>query len=329
MKKDNKSLQRPFRFGIICEEMTNREAWTTKVRRVEELGYATLLLRDHFVAGPFGDQLAPISALMAAALLTSTLRIGSMVFDNDYRHPVMLGKEVATLDMLSGGRFEFGLGAGWMNSEYEQAGLPFDTPGTRITRLEEALHIFKGLFAAEPLTFAGKYYTITNIDGFPKPLQRPHPPILLGAGGRRMLALAAREADIVGIMAGPLNAGEPSVNDPAAYAPASFAQKIALLQDVAGERFAQLELSVIIRPVFTQDRRQGARQVAQMRGWSDVSIEEILQMPTIFIGTVEQIAEQMFERREQYSLSYYMFADQMMETVAPLISYVGELERRG
>ncbi len=143
-------MQRPFRFGVLCEEMGTREAWIAKVRRVEELGYTTVLLRDHFLPGPFGDQFAPLSALMVAAMMTSTLRIGSMVFDNDYRHPVVLGKEVATLDVLSGGRFEFGLGAGWMGSEYEQAGLPFDPPGTRIDRFEEALQIFKGLFADEP-----------------------------------------------------------------------------------------------------------------------------------------------------------------------------------
>lgn len=315
-------MQRPFRFGIVCEEMTDREAWIAKARRVEELGYATLLLRDHFVAGPFGDQLAPIAGLMAAAMVTSTLRVGSMVFDNDYRHPVILGKEAATLDMLSGGRFEFGLGAGWMNSEYEQAGLAFDTPGTRIRRLEEALHIFKGLFVDGPLTFAGKHYDITAIDGFPKPVQRPHPPILLGAGGRRMLALAAREADIVGILAGPLNAGEPTVNDSAAFSPASFAQKITLLQEEAGERFAQLELSIITAPVFTHDRRQGAEQVAQERGWSGVSVEEILEMPAIFIGTVEQIAEQMLERRKTFGISYYMFADQFMEAAFPLIESI-------
>ena len=235
-------MQRPFRFGIVCEEMTDREAWIAKARRVEELGYATLLLRDHFVAGPFGDQLAPIAGLMAAAMVTNTLRIGSMVFDNDYRHPVILGKEAATLDTLS--------------------------------------------------------------------------------GGRRMLALAAREADIVGILAGPLNAGEPTVNEPAAYSPESFAQKITLLQEAVGERFAQLELSIITAPVFTHDRRRGAEQVAQKRCWSGASVEEILEMPTIFIGTVEQIAEQMLERREKFGISYYMFADQIMETAAPLIKYV-------
>jgi probable F420-dependent oxidoreductase len=312
-------MQRPFRFGVLCEEMGTREAWMAKVRRVEELGYATLLLRDHFMPGPFGDQFAPLSALMAAAMMTSKLRIGSMVFDNDYRHPVVLGKEVATLDVLSGGRFEFGVGAGWMGSEYEQAGLPFDPPGTRIDRFEEALQIFKGLFTGEPLAFAGKHYMIKGIHGFPRPLQQPHPPILIGAGGRRMLAIAAREADIVGIMPGPLNAGVPVENDPAAYSAQRLSQKIAWLREAAGERFMQLELSVITSPVFTHNRRQGAEQVAQTRGWSGVSVKEILEMPTIFIGTVEQIAEQMLERREHFGVSYYMTLDRLMEASAPLL----------
>jgi probable F420-dependent oxidoreductase len=312
-------MQRPFRFGVICEKMGTREAWSEKVRRIEELGYATLLLRDHFMPGSFGDQFAPISALMAAAMMTNTLRVGSMVFDNDYRHPVILGKEAATLDVLSGGRFEFGLGAGWMVSEYEQAGLTFDPSATRVDRFEEALRIFKGLFAEEPLTFAGKHYSITGISGFPKPLQRPHPPILIGAGGRRMLAIAAREADIVGIMAGPLTAGEPTVNDPAAYSAQSYARKIALLRQTAGERFSQLELSVITNPVFTDNRRAGAERTAQRRGWDGTPVEEILEMPSIFIGTVEQVAEQMLERRERFGISYYMTSDSMMEAFAPLV----------
>ncbi|HLW02274.1 MAG TPA: TIGR03621 family F420-dependent LLM class oxidoreductase [Ktedonobacterales bacterium] len=313
-------MPRPFRFGVLCEEMDTREAWIAKVRRVEELGYATLLLRDHFMPGPFPDQFAPISALTAAAMLTRTLRIGSMVFDNDYRHPVILGKEAATLDVLSGGRLEFGLGAGWMGSEYAQAGMPFEAPGARVSRFEEALRIFKGLFADEPLTFTGQHYTITGIAGFPRPLQRPHPPILIGAGGKRMLAIAGREADIVGILPGPLNAGEPTVNDPAAFAPERYTQKLAWLQEAAGERFAQLELSVIVTLVFTDNRRQGAEQVAQTRGWSGVSVEEILEIPTIFIGTEEEIAEQMLERRERFGISYYMTFDRMMEPVAPLVA---------
>ncbi|GHO98262.1 LLM class F420-dependent oxidoreductase [Reticulibacter mediterranei] len=313
-------MQRPFRFGILCEEMGTHEAWLTKARRAEELGYATLLVRDHFTPGSFGDQFAPIAALMAAAMATTRLRIGSMVFDNDYRHPVILSKEAATLDVLSGGRLELGLGAGWMGKEYEQAGMSFDPPGTRIARLEEALHILKGLFAPEPVMFSGKHYTITGIQGFPHPLQQPHPPILIGAGGRRMLALAAREADIVGILAGPLNAGEPTATDPDAYSAESLSRKIAWLREFAQERFSHLELSVLSSPRFTSNRLQGARQVAQERGWSSISAEDILKMPTIFIGTVDEVAEQMMERRERFGISYYMTFDRVMEAYAPLVA---------
>ena len=313
-------MQRPFRFGVLCEEMGTRDAWLAKAQHAEELGYATLLLRDHFTPGSFGDQFAPIAALMAAAMVTTRLRIGSMVFDNDYRHPVILSKEAATLDMLSGGRLEFGLGAGWMGKEYEQAGMPFDPPGERVARFEEALHIFKGLFVPEPVTFSGKYYTIAGIQGFPRPHQQPRPPILIGAGGRRMLALAAREADIVGILAGPLNAGEPTSTDPAAYSAESLSRKIAWLREVAEERFSQLELSVLTSPRFTSNRRQGAEQVAQERGWSNVSAEEILKMPTFFIGTVDEVAEQMLERRERFGISYYMTFDRVMEAFSPLVA---------
>src|SRR6266550_2451379 len=194
------ATRRPFRFGVICEHMQSAEEWVTKARQAEEYGYSTLLIRDHFIREPFGDQLAPLIALMAAANATKTLRVGSLVMDNDYRHPVMLAKEAATLDLLSGGRFELGIGAGWLRSEYEQAGMVFEPAGVRVSRLEEAIQVLKALFADQPITFAGDHYTITNLSGFPKPTQRPHPPILVGAGSKRMLALAAREADIVGIL---------------------------------------------------------------------------------------------------------------------------------
>jgi probable F420-dependent oxidoreductase len=207
-----------------------------------------------------------------------------------------------------------------MGKEYEQAGMSFDVASERVARFEEALHVFKGLFAPEPVTFSGKYYTITGIQGFPSPLQHPHPPILIGAGGRRMLALAAREADIVGILAGPLNAGEPTPSDPAAYSAESLSRKIAWLREVAGERFSQLELSVLTNPRFTSNRLQVAEQIVQERGWSNVSAEEILKMPTFFIGTVDEVAEQMLERRERFGISYYMTFDRVMEACAPLVA---------
>src|SRR5438128_9071598 len=168
---------KPFRFGVQEHSAPSGKAWRDRARLVEALGYQALFLPDHF-----GEQLAPIVALLSAADATSTLRVGSLVFDNDYRHPVVLAKEVATLDLLSDGRFDFGLGAGWLKSDYDQSGIPYDTPGVRIERMEEGLAIIKGLLAGGPFSFAGKHYRITSAESYPAPVQKPHPPIVIGGG---------------------------------------------------------------------------------------------------------------------------------------------------
>src|SRR5215467_14508965 len=169
---------RPFRFGTAAWGATSREAWIEEVRKAEDLGYATFLLADHYV-----NEFPPIAALMAAADAAKTMRVGSFVFDNDFRHPALLAKEVATLDLLSGGRFEFGIGAGWNLPEYEQVGLPFDSAGVRISRLEEALSIIKQFFTQESVTFSGTHYRVTDLYATPKPVQRPYPPLFMGGGG--------------------------------------------------------------------------------------------------------------------------------------------------
>src|SRR6266700_1113127 len=185
---------RPFRFSVQERSAYTARPWRDRARAVESMGYSTLYLPDHF-----GDQLGPIAALMAAADATTTLRIGSLVFDNDYRHPVVLAKEAATLDLLSEGRLDFGIGAGWMVYDYEQSGIPFDSAGTRIDRLAEGLTIIKRLFAGGEVSFAGRHYSISGIEGAPLPVQKPHPPIVIGGGGRKMLELAAREANTVNV----------------------------------------------------------------------------------------------------------------------------------
>ena len=186
--------ERAFRFGLQLATATSAKDWAEQAKRAEDLGFSSLLMPDHF-----GDQLAPIAGLMAAADATTSLRIGALVHDNDYRHPVVLAKESATLDLLSDGRLELGVGAGWMNTDYEQSGIPKDPAGVRIERLEEALDILDGLFADGPFDYQGQHYTITGLDGLPKPLQKPRPPLIIGGGGKRVLSLAARRADIVGI----------------------------------------------------------------------------------------------------------------------------------
>lgn len=194
--------ERRFRFGVVGEDLRTAEQLTAEARRLEALGFSTLLLRDHFVTEPFGEQFAPMVGLMAAAAATTSLRVGTLVIDNDYRHPVLLAKEAASLDVLSGGRFELGLGAGWLRDEYERAGLPFDSAGVRIDRLEESLQILKCLLSGSPATIQGKHYTVDRLTTFPRPVQRPHPPILIGGGGeRKTLRLVARYADACNVSA--------------------------------------------------------------------------------------------------------------------------------
>ena len=170
---------RPFRFGVHTSDAETGDGWAAAARRYESLGFSTLLLRDHF-----DQQLAPIVAMTAAACATETLRVGCLVFANDYRHPLVLAKELATLDRLSGGRVEIGLGAGWMAPDYEQAGMPFDAPRDRVSRLEEAVEIIKALFAGKSVDFSGDHYTITGHEMYPPPAQPGGPKILIAAGAR-------------------------------------------------------------------------------------------------------------------------------------------------
>ena len=315
------SKRHPFRFGVINEQMKAPSAWFDHVRRVEALGYTTLLLRDHVVPDFFGDQYAPLVALMAAASVTTTLRLGTMVIDNDYRHPVMLAKEAATLDCLSGGRFELGIGAGWLRTEYEQAGLPFDRAGVRIDRLEESIRVMKGIWAEAPTTFAGQHYQVTGMNGVPKPLQRPHPPLLIGGGKERMLKLAGREADIVGILTSDVSSGT-LISDIRERMAAAVHQKIDWIRQGAGHRFDQIELSLIPTIIFTDDRRSHIESLIRQQGW-DITVEAVLQMPSMLIGSIEEIAQDLQARRESYGFSYYVVADDQMEAFAPVVAQLG------
>lgn len=310
------TAQRPFRFGVSVHQARSRDAWRALARQAEALGYSTLLMPDHL-----GEQFAPVPALLAAAEATQTLRIGSLVFDNDFRHPVMLAKEAATLDVLSGGRFEFGLGAGWERSEYERAGLVYDPPVARVRRMEEALHIIKGLFAEEPITFSGMYYQVQQLEGHPKPVQRPHPPILIGGGGKHTLTLAAREATIVGFS--PAFRGPGGGADYSDATPASLHQKVAWVQQAAGDRFADLELSILIAEVFTTEEREAAAQfIAQTMApdLPNLTTELILSVPYLLIGSIEQICADLQARREQFGISYITIFERSMEALAPVVA---------
>lgn len=310
---------RPFRFGVFAEGIRSREALLDTAQRAEDGGFATFLIRDHFIAEPFGHQLAPLTVLATVAAVTRTLRIGSLVFANDYRHPVVLAKEIATLDVLSEGRFELGLGAGFSRAEYEQAGIAFDPPHVRAERLEEALHVVKGLFADAPFTFTGQHYSVAGLHSFPKPLQRPHPPILVGAASSRMLSIAARHADIIGLQTVATTRGV-LAQDPKVRSASAVSEKIEQVRQAAGDRFEEIELSTVASVLMTAHRQEAAEQFARDRGWGDIAADEVLTMPSVFIGTVDHIVDEMRGRRERYGISYYVFFDQLMETVAPLVT---------
>jgi probable F420-dependent oxidoreductase len=298
----------------MCSHATSAADFRNKARMAEALGYSTLFVPDHFIDHP----LAPMPAMATAAAVTDTLRIGSLVLGNDYKHPVVLAREAATIDLLSDGRLELGLGAGWMTADYEKAGLELDRPGVRIDRLEESIAVLKGLMGDGPCTFHGKHYTVTDLDGHPKPVQRPHPPFIIGGGAPKILGLAAREAAIVGVNAN-LRGGV-AVSDDAARSMTGAAtdEKIACLRDVAGSRFDDLEIQSFVGfTTFTDDRHSLAEMMASAFG---VTPEQALETPVVLAGTLEQMIDDLLARRERWEMSYVVVGVDVMEEFAPAVA---------
>lgn len=302
---------RPFRFGVQEHRAQSGVQWRETARKREAQGYTTLYMPDHF-----GRQPGPITSLMAAADATTTLRVGPLVLDNDYRHPVVVAKEMATLDLLSDGRLELGLGAGWMVSDYEQAGIAYDSAGTRIERLTEAVQIIKKFFAGDEFSFAGKHYRITELDPAPRPVQKPHPPILLGGGGRKMLTFAAREADIVHLN---YNLGEGRINPTLVQSGMAerTEEKLEWVRASAGERMAELDLGFTVFFVnITDDRRSIAEAIAPSMGFEP---KDVLEMPHFLVGTEAQIEEDLLERRARYGLTHVILPGEMADELAPIV----------
>ena len=303
---------RPFRFGVQLSGPADATGWAEQVRRIEDLGYSTVTMPDHFT-----DQLAPLPALSTAAAVTTTLRIGALVFDNDYKHPAVLAKELATQDVLSGGRVEIGLGAGWMETDYRSVGIPSDAPGVRIDRFEEALAVLKGTMGDDPFSFAGRHYTITDYDGQPKPVQRPHPPLLIGGGGRRVLSIAAREADIVGIN-GTLTAGVIGPDAIATMTHAAVADKLGIVRQAAGERIDDIELN--IRAFMVRVTDDAAGQIAGLARFLQVDEAMIAASPFAVIGTTAAIADTLRQRREELGFSYVIVGGEDIDAFAPVVA---------
>ena len=255
---------------------------------------------------------------MAAADATSTLRIGALVFDNDYRHPVVLAKEAATLDLLSDGRLELGLGAGWMRSDYEESGIPYDGPGVRVERFAEGVAVVAGLLESDgPFSFSGEHYTVTEHALLPRPIQRPRPPLILGGGGRRVLTIAARWADIVSINVD-LRAGTAGPEAAPNASPAATRQKIAWVKEASGERFDDIELNCLIGfAIITDDAHTIVDAMAPTFG---IDPSDALHVPLALIGTLEEMVEELRWRREEYGISYFSIEADCWEALAPVVS---------
>ena len=300
---------RPFRFAITATRAESGDAWRAKARRIEALGYDTLLVTDHLT-----QQLAPMPAMAAALEATTHLRVGSYVFANDYRNPVMLAKEIATLDVLSGGRVEFGIGAGWYQRDYEMLGLPYDPPGVRIARLREAVRLIDHLFIEDTVDTSGAFYTVHGARVLPKPVQRPRPPLMIGAGGRRMLRFAARHADIIALNPRFDANGQPVVAD---LLTGEVERKLARLRDEAGARLDQVELNVFIIDAGVGDEPRSLFDALAIRLKSAAS--QLVDSPFFLYGSTADLKRLLLERRERLGITYYGLPEKAMEPFAPLV----------
>jgi probable F420-dependent oxidoreductase len=305
-------LDRKFRFGVQCSQSASAAAWRDRARKIEDLGYSTLFMPDHF-----GQELAPLPAMAIAAAHTTTLRVGALVFDNDYKHPAILAKEAATIDLLSDGRFELGIGAGWMKTDYDALGLPYDPPAVRVDRFEEAVQVIKGCFTGEPFTVHGEHYRVTDYASWPVPLQKPGPPILIGGGGKRVLSIAAREADIVGVNPS-LSAGEINADAARDTLKEQTDRKIGWVRAAAGDRWADLEIQMrFFVASITDDRAGMAAALAPAFG---VEPEEALEGGAALVGSETEVIEQLQRRREEWGLSYVVLGDENVEEFAGVVA---------
>ena len=309
---------RPFRFGVTTANADSANDWTEKVRKIEALGYSTVTIPDHFP-----DRLAAVPALMAAAAATSTLRLGSWVFCNDFRHPAMVYKEAATIDLLSGGRFELGIGAGWLKAEYDMTGIPFDPPGTRVARMEEAIRIIKGLAGDDPLDFQGDHYRISGLTGAPKPVQQPLPPLYIGGGGKQLLTFAAQEADIVGFGARALPGGGLDTADISA---AALQRKVSWVNRAAQDAGTDPERNLLVFLFELTDDRHAAGKLAEhLPGMTE---DDILASPHILLGSLDEMTDQVRRTREVFGISYFVLNTGNADQIEPFSGIVKHLAGR-
>lgn len=307
----------PFRFSAAMPRLGQSvPAWRGELRRIEDLGFSSVTISEHLTRGWVMEALVTMTAAVCA---TTELRVLSLVLANDYRHPVLLHKALATLDVLSGGRVEVGLGAGWMPSDYEAAGIPLDPPGLRVERLAESVEVIKGLFGGRPLTYHGKHYQITELDGLPKPVQAPHPPILIGGGGRRVLELAGEAADIAGINASMRGRAPGSaLLDLSEDRVATKLATVRAAARAAGRDPARLRYQLSILSLEVTDVRNARPWTSSLA--ADVTDPDVLaDSPAVLRGSVGHCVETLQRRREQLGLDYIQFGGDL-SAAAPIVA---------
>lgn len=302
---------RRLRFAVQLNEPFPGSTWTDTAREVEQLGYSTVFLPDHLDEGH-----GPIAVQAAIAAVTTTLNVGVLVFDCDFRHPAFLAKELATIDLISAGRLEVGLGAGWKRTDYDRSGIPMDRPGVRVSRMIEHCAVLKGLWAEGPFSFEGEHYTITELEGLPLPYRPGGPPILVGGGAPRLLGWAGAEADIVGVNAS-IHSGEID-QDAAEDALADrIDQKFAWLREGAGDRFDDLELNAWLAAAELTEDPSVTEAVAAFFGTDAASLR---QSPLALVGSPGEVREMLQERRERWGYSYHCLPGDKAHDFAPLVA---------
>lgn len=307
---------RPFRFLATINDNDGFADLTSVARKAEAVGCSGFVLPDHLMA------YAALPTLAMVAQATERLRVGTFVLNICLRHPAVLAQDLATLDALSGGRLDVGLGAGWNKPEHDSIGIPFEPVGTRIKRLTEAIAIIKGCFAEGPFSFQGEYYSVTDLDGAPKPAQSPHPPIFLGGGGKRLLTLAGREAQIIGLAPRIVPGDQPTL-EPKSITLAATEEKIGWVRAAAGDRFDELEFNTYPSngpTVITDDPRAEAnRRIDRIRQRTGVelTVEEILESPHAYIGSVKSLTQKFLDLRERFGINSFLVDD--LDALAPVV----------
>lgn len=304
-------MSHPFRFGVTGGTLTDPHDVVSLGQRAEELGYSTVALPDHL-----DEQCGPLVTLTAVAAATTLINVATLVLANDFRNPTILAKELATLDRFSGGRLEWGIGAGWKTTDYDKTGIGHDRPGVRIARLAESIEVMKRCFGPDPFSHDGAHYRVHELDGMPKPDRRPHPLLMVAGGGPKVLTLAAQQADIVGINLS-LAAGVIDASAGSTGAPASTDTKLAAVRAAAGTRFEQLELQTRVHMVLPTDDRDGL--IDSMASGFGLTPAQAREMPHVLVGTVDEMCDDIRRWRDRWSISYVSWGSDALETMAPVV----------